>query len=525
MRITNSIITNNTKANINLNKVNEDRLNTMVASGQKITRPSDDPVIAIRALRLNSSMNTLDQYYGKNIPDASAWFKTTETALTQTDEVITKIREQLTTGASDDNTAEDRTNILQELSSLRDQIYSSGNADYAGRTVFTGYRTGEMLTYTEPAKGENKEQFNIVEPISKNKPEMFTYISGTQSVNKDTLSSYVETDVTSNDLYRIRLAYDNLDEGTEVTLSKWEPDAKPATDCPGTTEGTAATVVSITGKTQAEIDAIYKGTKPIVIKETGELLISKADYEKYTSLDSKYSLYASYQKSEWEKGDLRPEHYFMCEGPAKDGSGTRVEYNYNRVNAKDEPVKTGGTVGGYQNQKLNYEVAFNQTIEINTNAGEVFTHDIGRDVDELIRATKAVVDADEKVKKVKEMISKNTDESNKETLQHMLDAATKERDLLKDKMQKMFSAGLTSFGNYQQELSDKISYVGSMRKRLEITENRVAEQRQNFKELSDQNINIDLTESAIDLSSAKLALEAAQLAAGKISQQSLLNYI
>ena len=47
MRITNGIINNNTKNNILVNKEYNDRYNTMVATGQKITRPSDDPIIAM----------------------------------------------------------------------------------------------------------------------------------------------------------------------------------------------------------------------------------------------------------------------------------------------------------------------------------------------------------------------------------------------------------------------------------------------------------------------------------------------
>ena len=103
MRITNSMMTANTKANINTNKVNADKLNTMTASGQKITRPSDDPVVAIRAMRLNTSLTELEQYYGTNIPDADAWFTDTETALTQTDDVLSSIREKLNQASSQEN--------------------------------------------------------------------------------------------------------------------------------------------------------------------------------------------------------------------------------------------------------------------------------------------------------------------------------------------------------------------------------------------------------------------------------------
>lgn len=65
MRITNKIIQNNAITNINGNKVLEDNLNTQLSTGKKITRPSDDPVIAIRALRLRTNLSEVQQFYKK----------------------------------------------------------------------------------------------------------------------------------------------------------------------------------------------------------------------------------------------------------------------------------------------------------------------------------------------------------------------------------------------------------------------------------------------------------------------------
>ena len=56
MRITNKIMQRNNLSNINTNKVNEDRLSTQMSTEKKINRPSDDPVVAIRALRLRSGV-------------------------------------------------------------------------------------------------------------------------------------------------------------------------------------------------------------------------------------------------------------------------------------------------------------------------------------------------------------------------------------------------------------------------------------------------------------------------------------
>ena len=60
MRITNTMINFNTKNNINATKVDVDTYNTQMSSKKKIQNPSDDPVIAIRALRLRSTLNQIN---------------------------------------------------------------------------------------------------------------------------------------------------------------------------------------------------------------------------------------------------------------------------------------------------------------------------------------------------------------------------------------------------------------------------------------------------------------------------------
>ena len=76
MRMTNKIMQNNSLYNINNNKVLQDKLSTQMSTQKKITRPSDDPVVALRALRLRTSVSELTQYYEKNAPDAeSTWYR------------------------------------------------------------------------------------------------------------------------------------------------------------------------------------------------------------------------------------------------------------------------------------------------------------------------------------------------------------------------------------------------------------------------------------------------------------------
>ena len=89
MRITNRIITNNSLANINRVKGSKDDLNTQLATGKKISRPSDDPVVAIRALRLRANASKVEQYYEKNTEDAEAWLEVTDSDIHNVSAILT----------------------------------------------------------------------------------------------------------------------------------------------------------------------------------------------------------------------------------------------------------------------------------------------------------------------------------------------------------------------------------------------------------------------------------------------------
>ena len=147
MRITNNMIMGNTKTNINATKLLVDKYNTQMTTQKKISKASEDPVIAIRSMRMATTLSHLGQYVDNNIPDAKSWLDVTETALKNMKSIITDIRTQCVYGSTDTLTAEDRQTILNQLSALSQQVYSEGNSDYAGRTIFTGYYTSSSLTF------------------------------------------------------------------------------------------------------------------------------------------------------------------------------------------------------------------------------------------------------------------------------------------------------------------------------------------------------------------------------------------
>ena len=93
-------------------------------------------------------------YLEKNKEDAEAWMKTTEGALTNLQDVLTKIDAYYNQGVSEYSTVSDRETIITTLKQFKSQLYKDGDADNAGRTIFTGYRTDSTLTFqhADPTK-------------------------------------------------------------------------------------------------------------------------------------------------------------------------------------------------------------------------------------------------------------------------------------------------------------------------------------------------------------------------------------
>ena len=157
MRITTKMMQNRSLNNLNTNKTLQEKLTTQLSTMKKITRPSDDPVIAIRSLKLNSTLNKIDQYYEKNSNDAQSWLELTESAIKTTNSILEDMSGYITQCAQGSLTAEERAAILQNLANYQSEIYSTGNATSAGRNIFTGYRTDTPLTFLK----DKTERYSI----------------------------------------------------------------------------------------------------------------------------------------------------------------------------------------------------------------------------------------------------------------------------------------------------------------------------------------------------------------------------
>lgn len=505
MRITNNMILSNTKGNINSNKLLVDKYNTQMTTQKKISKASENPVIAIRSLRLSTTMSQITQFADNNIPDAIAWMNVTENALTNMKDILTDIRTQCVNGSTDTLTSDDRQTILDNLKALSEQVYSEGNAEYAGKSVFTGYRTSDTLTFQ---KDEPETTYEIKQNFDYRNLEETRYYTGDVQVPEAITANTVPctTKISENSFERVRLAYNG-----DVTIDSFEVNY---VDDDGNTQTVATNLTTYetekaweeAKQAAGEEGRVVGDDEVIFIEETGEFIFGKNVANAIS--DNKANIQVEYTKKGFANGEAKPYYYYDCRDISNDDPRHHVSYTK-------------------EDQKINYTTAANTVTNINTQAEQIFDTEIQRDVNELVNVVQRSIDANTKVEKLKVMMeeAQYQDAASQEMIQGYLDAAQKEADFADDNMQKTYEHYITRFDKYMESVNIAIIDVGSKQNSLSLTKVRVETQQTTIEELKSNNEDRDISDIIIDYYASYNAYTSSLTAAGKLSESNLLQYI
>lgn len=143
MRITNNMLINNMINYLGNNLNRMGKLQNQLATGKKISVPSDDPVVAARALKLRTDVSELEQYQ-RNVSDALSWMEVTETTLQNIGDIFQRVSE-LAVGSDGSKSPVDLKKTSEEVKQLRTQLIHLSNTTYAGRYIFSGFKTDKKL--------------------------------------------------------------------------------------------------------------------------------------------------------------------------------------------------------------------------------------------------------------------------------------------------------------------------------------------------------------------------------------------
>jgi len=277
--------------NINRNARKVDFMYQQLASGKKIQNPSDNPIIASRALKFRANISDTEQYM-RNAAQAKSWMSVTEESFKNMQNLMDSIRERLVQGVTDTLTIEDRDKIVTEMRTFAEQIGGEMNVSYAGRYVFSGYRTDmpPIMIQDDP-----KARFNITQTLN------WTAVNETKAYVKDNPVGQPKI----HNITKIDLPYTSANNinNLSVTITGTSPPAFTLVTPP---DATQVPPVTLEDRYSPAPDQIF------FIEETGELVLGD-DVKSYLLGNPNAAITVNYNIEGLKTGDLNPKVYFESE--------------------------------------------------------------------------------------------------------------------------------------------------------------------------------------------------------------------
>ena len=409
-------------------------------------------------------------------------------------------------GANDTFNSENRSDIIDVLKQFKEAISSEGNSTYAGRYIFSGYKTDRSLAFTETEDTsiysyDIKQHVTAADISTKN-----VVLNSVQFDDADGYianpSSYGANKIEKKMVYRINAAYEQI-EGDASNFSIKLKDAE-GNDIPFTK--------TINFKETSDADSYYDvpDGEINVIKETGEIIFGE---DVYNEIKKAADIEVDFSKKKFAAGDLRPEHYFECTAHVEQEDGSFKDIDYKQPE---------------DGQRIMYEVNFNQSIQVNTEGNKIINSELSNNVNDLIYALKELQDAEKNRDRIKGMLNETqyaNDDDAVKMINQLLTDIDVEIAVKRENMQKTFSNNITNVQQYIKEVSAMQSDVGSRMTKLEMIQTRVKEQRATFKELKSQNEDVESEVAITEFNEANLVYNSALAATGNVLKQTLLDYL
>ena len=142
-RITQRSVAQRTTGNLQLALRRLATTQEQLSSGRQISRPSDNPVGTVSALRLRSGIRQTEQFV-RNAEDGLGWLSAADNALTSSLDQMRRVRDLTLQAANGSNGAGERRAIAVEIMAIRDSLIGTANSQHLGRPIFGGTADGQL---------------------------------------------------------------------------------------------------------------------------------------------------------------------------------------------------------------------------------------------------------------------------------------------------------------------------------------------------------------------------------------------
>ncbi|MBL7180557.1 MAG: flagellar hook-associated protein FlgL [Desulfobacterales bacterium] len=116
------------------------KASNIVSTGKRINELSDDPVGIIQALGIRTTLANIEQVR-RNISLGNSWLAASESALSQTQDIVSYIKSLAVQMANASIDSAQRVAAAQTVQNMLEEIVSLANTDVSGRYIFAGTKT------------------------------------------------------------------------------------------------------------------------------------------------------------------------------------------------------------------------------------------------------------------------------------------------------------------------------------------------------------------------------------------------
>lgn len=140
MRISDRVLTNGVRTNLNTNTQRMVRVERELSSGRRINAPSDDPAAAATALRYRTDIALNDQFT-RTVDNAKARLGAADSSLGSLTDVLQRARELTVQAGSATISNGQLKSIATEINELLHNAVQIGNTSFGGQFLFSGTKT------------------------------------------------------------------------------------------------------------------------------------------------------------------------------------------------------------------------------------------------------------------------------------------------------------------------------------------------------------------------------------------------
>ncbi|MBA2175562.1 flagellar hook-associated protein FlgL [Halobacillus locisalis] len=161
MRVTQGMLSNNMLRNLSKSYESMATYQEQLSTGKKISRPSDDPVVAMNGINYRTELNQIEQFQ-RNIGEVYNWMDNSDAALDKANESLQRVRELAVQASNGTNSPQERESIAKEIKQIKDHIEDIANTKVNNKYLFNGTNTTSEPVDLENGKlSENSQAVNI----------------------------------------------------------------------------------------------------------------------------------------------------------------------------------------------------------------------------------------------------------------------------------------------------------------------------------------------------------------------------